>query len=102
MSQVDAKLEAIRQEFATQFGLNVDPLHKDLHDLLDMQTDAGARLEKLEAANFVTPEDPQKQFDSLADIVAQKVQPVIYPVISVKDQSTDDRLAKIESKLRFF
>jgi hypothetical protein len=50
MSQVDAKLEAIRQEFATQFGLNVDPLHKDLHDLLDMQTDAGARLEKLEAA----------------------------------------------------
>ena len=98
MSQVDAKLEMFRHEIATQLGLNVDPLHKDLHDLLDQQMQAAARLEKLEAANFVMPEDLQEQFDGLADVVAKKVQ----PVISVMDQSTEDRLAKIESKLRFF
>jgi hypothetical protein len=36
MAQVDAKLEAFRAELLTQFGQNVHPLHKDLHDLLDM------------------------------------------------------------------
>src|SRR5215475_11355806 len=81
MAQVDAKLEAVRQEFLTQFGQNVDPLHKDLHDLLDMQTQAGAKIEKLEAADFVTPEGLQKQLDGLADAVAQKIAPKAAPVV---------------------
>jgi hypothetical protein len=106
MSQVDAKLEAMRQEVSTQFGLNVDPLHKDLHDLLDMQTHAGARIEKLEAANFVTPEDMQKQVEGLGDAIAEKlapkIQPVIQPVINAPDQALADRLTKLETKLRFF
>jgi hypothetical protein len=106
MSQVDAKLEAFRQEFAMQFGLNVDPLHKDLHDLLDMLTQAGAKIEKLEAANFVTPEGLQKQVEGLGDVIAEKlapkIQPVIQPVINAPDQALADRLAKIENKLRFF
>jgi hypothetical protein len=42
MSQVEAKLEAFRQEIATQLGLNVDPLHKDLHDLLDQPMQSAA------------------------------------------------------------
>jgi Elongation Factor G, domain III len=35
-------------------------LHKDLHDLLEMQNEAGARIEKLEAADCVTPDDLQR------------------------------------------
>jgi hypothetical protein len=85
MSQVDAKLEMFRQEIATQLGLNVDPLHKDLHDLLDLQTQAGARIEQLEAANFVTPEGLQKQAEQigelLAEKLAEKIQPTVQPVI---------------------
>ena len=106
MSQVDAKLDAVRQEFATQFGLNVNSLHKDLHDLLDMQTEAGARLEKLEAANFVTPDGLREQAgqigDAIAEKLAPKIQPVVQPAITVTDRSMEDRVAKIESKLRFF
>ena len=107
MSQVDAKFEAVRQEFATQFGLNVDPLHKDLHDLLDMQTQAGARIEKLEAANFVTAEGLKEQADQIGDAIAEKLAPkipapVIQPVINSVDPSLGDRITKIESRLRFF
>jgi hypothetical protein len=106
MSQVDAKLETFRREIAIQLGLNVDPLHKDLHDLLDMQTQAGARIEKLEAANFVTPEALQKQSEQIGDLLAEKlatkIQPTVQPVITVTDRSIEERLAKIESKFRFF
>jgi hypothetical protein len=106
MGQVEAQIEALRQEFLTQFGTNVDPLHKDLHDLLDMQTQAGAKIEKLEAANFVTPEGLQKQAQELADTIAQKlapkVTPVVQPVISVTDQSLDERLRRLEGKLKNF
>jgi hypothetical protein len=107
MSQVNATLEAFRTEIQAQFSTNVDPLHKDLHDLLDMQTQAGAKLEKLEAANFVTPEDMQKQIEGLAEHVAQAIAPnipapTIPPVVKIADPSVEDRLAKIESKLRFF
>lgn len=107
MSQVDAKLDAVRQEFATQFGLNVDPLHKDLHDLLDMQTQAVARVEKLEAANFVTPEGMKEQAEQLGDAIAEKLAPkipapVIQPVINSVDANLADRVTKIESRLRFF
>jgi hypothetical protein len=105
MSQVDAKLDAVRQEFATQFGLNVDPLHKDVHDLLD-QNQAGDRIAKLEAANFVTPEDLQKQVEGLGEAVAEKlapkIQPVVQPAINVTDKAIEDRLTKIEKKFRFF
>ena len=106
MAQVDAKLEAVRQEFLTQFGQNVDPLHKDLHDLLDMQTQAGAKIEKLEAADFVTPEGLQKRLEGLADAVAQKIAPkaapVVQPVIGVTDQSLEDRVRRLEGKLKHF
>jgi hypothetical protein len=51
-SQVDTKLEAVRQEFVMQFGLDVDPLHKDLHDLLDMQTQAGGQNRKARGGQF--------------------------------------------------
>jgi hypothetical protein len=49
MSQVDAKLETFRREIATQPGLNVDPLHKDLHDLLDMHAQLGVRVDRIAA-----------------------------------------------------
>ena len=105
MSQVDVKLETFRQEIATQLGLNVDPLHKDLHDLLDQLMQAAARIEKLEAANFLTPEDMQKQVEGLGDAIAEKlapkIQPVIQPAITVTDKGVEDRLAKIENKLRY-
>jgi uncharacterized protein YdeI (YjbR/CyaY-like superfamily) len=39
-------------------------LHKDLHDLLEMQNEAGARIEKQEAADCETPDDLQKQLDT--------------------------------------
>jgi uncharacterized protein YdeI (YjbR/CyaY-like superfamily) len=39
-------------------------LHKDLHDLLEMQNEAGARIEKQEAADCETPDDLQKQLDA--------------------------------------
>jgi hypothetical protein len=107
MSQVDAKLETVRQEFATQFGLNVDPLHKDLHDLLDMQTQAGTKIEKLEAANFVTPEGLQQQIEGLPDLIAEKLAPkilppIVQPVINVADQSLDDRVRRLERVLKNF
>lgn len=106
MSQVDAKLETFRQEIATQLGLNVDPLHKDLHDLLDQQMQAAAKIEALEAANFVTPEDLHRQAEQMGDAIAEKfapkMAPVIQPAINVVDPTIADRLTKIESKLRFF
>ena len=107
MSQADAKLEVFRQEIATQLGLNVDPLHKDLHDLLDLQSQAGARIEKLEAANFVTAEGLKEQADQIGDAIAEKLAPkipapVIQPVINSVDPSLADRITKIESRLRFF
>jgi len=84
----------------------VDPLRKDLHDLLDQQMQAAARLEKLEAANFVTPEGLKEQADQIGDAIAEKlapkVQPVVQPAITVIDPSIADRITKIESKLRFF
>jgi hypothetical protein len=49
MSQVEAKLETFRREIATQLGLNVDPLHKDLHDLLDMHAQLGIRVDRIAA-----------------------------------------------------
>jgi hypothetical protein len=116
MSQVDAKIETLRQEFATQFGLNVDPLHKDLHDLLDLQTQLGVRVDKLEAADFVTPEGLQEQAEHLADQIAQKIaptiQPTVQPVINVTPeairvensvtQSLEERVRKLEGKLKHF
>jgi hypothetical protein len=107
MSQADAKLEVFRQEIATQLGLNVDPLHKDLHDLLDQQMQAAARIEKLETANFVTPEDLQKHAERMADAIAEKLAPkipasVIQSAINVVDPTLADRITKIESKLKFF
>jgi hypothetical protein len=106
MSQFDAKLETFRQEIATQLGLNVDPLHKDLHDLLDQQMQAAAKIEALEAANFVTPEDLHRQAEQMGDAIAEKfapkMAPVIQPAINVVDPTIADRLTKIESKLRFF
>ena len=39
-------------------------MHKDLHDLLEMHNEAGARIEKLEAADCVTPDDLQQQIDT--------------------------------------
>jgi hypothetical protein len=106
MSQVDAKLETFRQEIATQLGLNVNPLHKDLHDLLDMHTQAVARIEKLEVANFVTPEGLKEQAEQMGDAIAEKLAPkmapVIQPVINSVDANLADRVTKIESRLRFF
>lgn len=107
MSQADAKLEVFRQEIATQLGLNVDPLHKDLHDLLDQQMQAAARIEKLETANFVTPEDLQKHAERMADAIAEKLAPkipasVIQSAINVVDPTLADRITKIERKLKFF
>jgi hypothetical protein len=106
MAQVNAQLEAARQEFATQFSTTVDPLHKDLHDLLDQQLQAAARLDKLEAANFVTVEGLKEHADQIGDAIAEKlapkVQPVIQPAITVTDRSLADRITKIESRLKFF
>jgi len=106
MSQVDAKLETFRQEIATQLAPNVDPLHNDLHDPLDAQMQAAARLDKIEAANFVTPEDLHRQAEQMGDAIAEefapKIAPVIQPAINVVDPTIADRLTKIESKLRFF
>jgi hypothetical protein len=106
MAQVSASIEALRQEFATQFSTNVDPLHKDLHDLLDAQMQAAAKIEALEAANFVTPEDMQKQVEGLGDAIAEKLAPkipapVIQPAINVVDPTLADRITKIESRLSF-
>jgi hypothetical protein len=106
MSQVDAKLETFRQEIATQLALNVDPLYKDLNDLLDQQMQAAAKIEALETANFVTPENLHRQAEQMGDAIAEKfapkMAPVIQPAINVVDPTIADRLTKIESKLRFF
>jgi len=42
----------------------VATLHKDLHDLLEKQNEAGARIEKLEAADWVMPADLRRQIDT--------------------------------------
>jgi hypothetical protein len=102
MMQVNAQIEALRQEFATQFSTNVDPLHKDLHDLLDAQMQA-AKIEALEAANFVTPEGLKEQAEQMGDAIAAKIPaPVVQPVINSVDPDLADRITKIESRLRFF
>jgi hypothetical protein len=107
MSQVDARLETFRQEISTQLSLNVDPLHKDLHDLLDQLMHAATRIEALEAANFVTPEGLKEQAEQMSDAIAEKLAskipaPVIQPAINVVDPTLADRITKIESRLRFF
>jgi hypothetical protein len=107
MSQVNATLDAFRAEFQTQFSTNVDPLHKDLHDLLEQQMQAAARIEKLGSANFVTPEGLQQKMEGLAEHVAQAIAakilpPTVQPTIPIIDQSLADRIAKLESRLRFF
>jgi hypothetical protein len=106
MAQVNASIEAFRQEVTTQLGLQVDPLHKDLHDLLDGQMQAAARIEKLEAANFVTPEGLKEHADQIGNAIAEKLAPkmapVIQPAIHVVDPTLLDRITKIESRLRFF
>ena len=105
MAQVNASIEAFRQEVTTQLGVNVEQLHKDLHDLLDGQMQAAVRIEKLEAANFVTPESLKEHADQIGDAIAEKlapkVQPVIQPAINVVDPILADRITKIESRLRF-
>jgi hypothetical protein len=106
MAQVNASIEAFRQEVTTQLGVNVEPLHKDLHDLLDGQIQAAARIEKLEAANFVTSESLKEHADQIGDAIAEKratkVQPAVQPAINVVDPTLADRITKIESRLRFF
>jgi hypothetical protein len=106
MAQVNASIEAFRQEVTTKLGANVEPLHKDLHDLLDGQMQAAARIEKLEAANFVTPESLKEHADQIGEAIAEKLapkmQPVIQPAINVVDPTLADRITKIESRLRFF
>jgi hypothetical protein len=71
-----------------------------------MQTQAGAKIEKLEAANFVPPEGLQKQVEGLGDAIAEKlapkIQPVIQPVINAPDQSLDDRIRRLERVLKNF
>ncbi|CCE05776.1 hypothetical protein BRAS3843_1480007 [Bradyrhizobium sp. STM 3843] len=102
MAQVNAQLDAFRQEVQTQLGTNVDPLHSDLHELLDAQTAQGARLDKLEAADFVTPQALRQLGDALAETLAPKFATVVQHVINTVDPIISDRLSKIESKLRFF
>jgi hypothetical protein len=109
MGQVDAKIEAVRQEFLTQFGQNVDPLHKDLHDLLDLHTQLGNRLEKLEAlqpGHAARLDELQKLIESLPEVIAEevapKIQPTVQPVITVTDQSIEDRVRRLEGKLKSF
>jgi hypothetical protein len=67
-----------------------------------MQTQAGAKIEKLEAANFVTPEGLQKQVEGLGDAIAEKLAPKIQPVINAPDQSLDDRIRRLERVLKNF
>jgi hypothetical protein len=76
MSQVDAKLEAVRQEFGTQFTLNVDPLHKDVHDLLDQLMQVGTRVDMLEAvqpAPAARLDELQKLVEALPEKIAPKI-----------------------------
>jgi hypothetical protein len=105
MGQVNATIEAFRQDVATQFGTNVDPLHADLHELLDAQTALGGRLDKIEAADFITPEALQQHLGELASHVAEqiapKIQPVVQPVVNVNDSGLADRVAKLESRFKF-
>jgi hypothetical protein len=102
---VNAKLEAIRAEVQTQLGQNVDPLHKDLHDLLDAQTVLGGCLDKIEAlppAPASALDDLQKLVEGLPDKIAPKIQPVIQPAITVTEQSIDDRVQRLERVLKNF
>jgi hypothetical protein len=105
MAHVNASLEAFRLEVTTQLGVNVEPLHKDLHELLDGQMRAVARIEKLEAANFVTPESLKEHAGQIRDAIAEKLapkfQPVVQPAINVVDPALADRITKIESRLWF-
>jgi hypothetical protein len=76
-----------------------------LHDLLDAQTGLGGRLEKLEAvqpAAAALLDELQKLVEALPDKIAPKIQPVIRPAITVTDQSIEDRVKRLETKLRFF
>ena len=106
MAQVNASIEAFRQEVTTQLGVNVEPLHKDLHDLLDGQMQAAARIEKLEASNFVTPESLKEHADQIGDAIAEKlapkIAPVIQPAINAADQSLEKRVKRLEGKLKNF
>ena len=67
---------------------------------------AAARIEKLDAANFVTPESLKEHADQIGDAIAEKlapkVQPVVQSAITVTDRSLADRITKIESRLKFF
>jgi hypothetical protein len=75
MAEANASIEAFRQEVTTQRCMNVEPLHKDLLDLLDGQMQAVVRIEKLEAANFVTPESLKEHADQIGDAIAEKLAP---------------------------
>src|SRR5262245_480592 len=82
MAEVNAKLEAARAEVQTPLGQNVDPLHQDLHDLLDAQTALGGRLVTLEAlqpAAAARVDDLQKLVEELPEKIAPKIrlQPTI-------------------------
>jgi hypothetical protein len=101
MSQIDAKLETFRQEIATQLGLNVDPLHKDLHDLLDMHSQLGARVDKIEALQ-PAPAARLDELQKLVEELPEKIAPKIQPVITVSDQSLEDRVKRLEGKLKNF
>jgi hypothetical protein len=54
----------------------------------------------------VTPEGLKEHADQIGDTIAEKLgpkmAPVIQPAINVVDPTLADRIAKIESKLRFF
>jgi hypothetical protein len=68
---------------------------------------AAAKIEALEAANFVTPEDLHRQAEQMGDAIAEKLAPkipapLVQPVINSVDPSLADRITKIESTLRFF
>jgi hypothetical protein len=64
-----------------------------LYDLLEMQNEAGASIEKLEAADFVIPDDLQQQIESLADLVAQYVAPTVQPALPMFLRLSDTHLA---------
>jgi hypothetical protein len=103
MAEVNAKLEAARAEVQTLLGQNVDPRHQDLHDLLDAQTPLGGRLatqEALQPAAAARVDDLQKLVEELPETIAPKTP--LQQTITVTDQSIEDRVKRLETKLRFF
>ena len=70
--------------------------------LVGIWSAAVARIEKLEAANFVTPEGLKEQVDQLGDAIAEKLAPKIQPVINVTDKSLDERVRRLERILKSF